>query len=206
MPTETSQGYFPDTIGVDWDYTVRRKRRVRIKESKTGLEQRKNFFPLRFTDGTGHKGGYLYLEGSTQFLSVDNRFIISDFIDQMEGNLKAFWIFRKDLDYFSNYDIGDVAGASTYLIPGKETIITVVTVNDVGKTFTITPNIGTGGEDRINFSAGAQTGRVRISGKLRERVLVRFDFGEDEIQTLIADTMHSNWRIPLAVKQLRSSS
>lgn len=203
MPTEVSSGYFP-VVGVKWDYKISRRRKTPIKTSKTGKEQRKRMFPAKDEAGTGHKGGYGYLEFTTEELSIDDRYTISDFIDLMEGNFKSFYLFRSDKDKFVNFYVNTIVAQPNIIIPFKTSTITSVTVNDASKTFTVTSSIGTGGEDRVNFTAGNQSGAVRINLTGYQRLHVRFDMDDEEIQTLREGIATTQWNMPIRVKEVRS--
>lgn len=188
--SEVSAGYFPD-YDVQWDYTIARRKKTQIVESLTGAEQRRRLYPARESSGTGHRGGYAVVTASSDAYTPEERFAVADFLDQMEGAFKAFYFFRRDRDNFSNYYVGDVAAAASIIIPFKDVVVTQVTVNDVVKAFTVTANIGQGAESRINFTAGAQTGAVRVTLRGRQRLLVRC-VSDEMVETFLANVMKDN--------------
>jgi hypothetical protein len=198
---EVSFGYFPD-YDVQWDIQIRRAYKTLIWTSLTGKEIRRRLYPIRESTGTGHKGGYGYLSVSSTAYTPAQREVVANFLDSVDGAFRAFYVFRRDFDNFSNYYVGDVTSQSSIVIPFKEAEVTSVTVANVSKAFTINHNVGPGGESRINFTAGDQTGAVRITAYARERWLVRA-LNDEVIETFIANVVKDNTVIPLAFKQVR---
>ena len=199
--SEVAFGYFPD-FDVQWDINNTRKYKTDIWTGKTGKEIRFKRYPSPGSTGTGHRGGYLYLSVSSAAYTPSQRQTVADFLDSVEGAFRAFYFFRRDFDNFTNYYVGDVASASSIIIPFKEAEVTSVTVNDVSKTFSVTQNVGTGLESRINFLSGVQSGPVRINTYARQRVLVRA-LNDDVIETFIANVVKNNVVFPLSFKQVR---
>lgn len=171
MP-ETPVGYFPD-YDIAWDIRIGRGYSTQITTSKSGKEQRRRMFPAPASDGTGHAGGYGFTSSSSADWTDLQRQAIFDFLDAKEGAYRSFYWFRRDKAYFTNYDVGSVAAAASIIIPFKDSVITTVTVADIGKAFTRIAFAGAGGEDQINFTAGIQTGIVRVTSFARERWIVR---------------------------------
>lgn len=200
MP-EISAGYFPD-YDVQWDIQISRRYKTLIFESVSGIEQRRKLYPAPATDGTGKKGGYGRITATSSAFTLTQRKVVADFLDSMEGSFKAFYLFRRDYDNFSNYYVGDVIAQSNIIIPFKDVTVSSVTVNDVSKTFTVTANVGTGGESRINFTGGNQTGAVRINCLGRERWLVRAE-NDDVIESFVANVVNTSTIFRLAFKQVR---
>lgn len=193
--TEVSNGYFPD-YDVQWDYAYVRRYKTRIRESRTGKEQRKRSYPSPGSAGTGRKGGYARISASSDAFTPAERQTVADFLDAMEGAFRTFYLFRSDRDNFSNYQCGSVAAALSIVIPFKDFSATSVTVDNVSVGFTTTNNIGTGGETRVNFSV-PQTGVVRVTGRGRERLLVRSE-NDEVVQNFIANVVNDNVVFQLA--------
>jgi hypothetical protein len=198
--TEISAGYFPD-YDVKWDYNIRRRYKTKMKESVAGTLQRRRMFPASGSRGTGHKGGYAFISTTSHNFNIDQRHAVANFLDSMDGAFKAFYLFRRDRDQFTNYEIGSVAAQSSIIAPAKELDLSSVTVNDVSKTFSTTTGIGTGLEDRINFTAGSQTGVVRITGRFRERLLV-IAINDEVVEAFIANVMNDNIVFTLEFRQV----
>lgn len=197
---EVSAGYFPD-YDVKWDYSIRRKYKTKIKESVAGTLQRRRMFPATGSRGTGHKGGYAFISTTSHNFNPTQRQAVADFLDSMDGAFKAFYLFRRDRDSFTNYEIGSVTSQSSIIAPAKELVLSSVTVNNVSKGFTITSGVGTGLEDRINFTAGVQTGVVRITGKFRERLLV-IAINDEIVESFVANVMNDNTVFALEFRQV----
>jgi hypothetical protein len=200
MP-EVSSGYFPD-VNVQWNYALNRQYRTLITTGRTGIEKRRRVFPRGSDYGTGHKGGYLTMSASSSNLNAAEREAVGKFLDDMDGAFRAFYVFRSDRDNFSNYYVGDVTAQSSIIIPFKESTITSVTVSNSARAFTVTYGVGDGGEDRVNFNAGAQTGAVRVTLRAQQRVLVRAA-SDNVAEKFIAEMTRDNAVIELAFKQVR---
>jgi hypothetical protein len=200
MP-ETPFGYFPD-YDVKWDYKIGQRYKTQIEETINGIEQRRILFPEAADYGTGHKGGYTICTTTSHDFTIEQRKVIADFLDAAGGSFRAFYLFRKDRDDFVNYDCGTVTNQSSYIIPFKDSTVTSVTVANVSKAFTVTSNIGTGGEDRVNFTAGLQTGVVRVTLRGRERIIVR-SLNDDVIAAFVSDRVAQLAVYTLAFRQVR---
>jgi hypothetical protein len=200
--TEISAGYFPD-FDVQWDYKLSRKYKTQIKESVSGAEQRRRMFPPPEAEGGGHKGGFGYLEASSTAFTLEQRYQVVSFFDSMEGAFRAFYFFRRDIDKFVNYYVGEAIAQASIIIPFKDVTVTDVTVNSVSKPFTVTNLFGAGGESKINFSGGIQTGSVSVDLTGRERWLVRA-LNDEVVEQFIANVVKDNTVVPLSFKQLKS--
>jgi hypothetical protein len=198
---EIANGYFPD-LDVQWDVQIGRRYKTQIKESVSGIEQRRRLYPAASVYGTGHKGGYGFVSATSDMFTPEERQQVADFLDAADGAFKAFYYWRRDRDIFTNYFVGNVASASTIIIPFKDVSVTSVTVNNVSKTFSVTENLGLGGEAQVTFLAGVQTGAVRITCRGRERWLVRA-LNDDVVTTFVANAIKDNAVFPLAFKQVR---
>jgi hypothetical protein len=198
---EVPSGYFPD-FDIQWDIRYSRRYSTLIVESKTGKEQRRRLFPASGSDGTGHKGGYVVATCSSISYTPLQRQTVAEFLDSKDGAFKSFYLFRRDLDNFTNYYSGIVAASSSFIIPFKECTVTTVTVENVSKTFTVTVGVGPGGEDRINFNGGSQTGAVRVTLRARQRLSVRA-LNDEIIESFIANVVNDNVIFSLAFRQVR---
>jgi hypothetical protein len=198
--TEVASGYFPD-YDVQWDVKVGRRYKTQITEAANGSEQRRRMFPAPASRGTGIKGGYGFVTASSDAFNPTEREAVASFLDSLEGSFRAFYWFRKDRDNFTNYEVGSVAAQSSIVIPFKDASVTSVTVANVSKAFTVTSGVGTGGEDRINFTAGIQTGVVRVTLRGRERWLVRCA-NDEVIEGFVANVVSDNVVVQLAFNQV----
>lgn len=176
---ESPSTYFPD-FRVQWG--LRRTLRFLTEqlEYPSGRKVRRQVYPA---------GGYRHLATKSQWLIPADRQVLYDFFLARKGMLEAFWFFMPAPVTLVDYACGTVSGASTFIVPLKgpwyrgETAVagtyTTVKVAGVSKAFTVTANIGAGGEDRITFTGGAQTGAVTVTGSLlRERITCQFEMDE----------------------------
>lgn len=198
---ETPFGYFPD-VDVRWDIKISRSYRTQVTTSKTGKEQRRRMFPGPGSSGTGQRGGYGICTATSDAFKVEDRYPVVSFLDSLEGMWRAFYWWRRDRDKFVNYEVGSVSAQSSIIIPFKESTVTSVTVANVSKGFTVTSNVGPGGEDRINFTAGVQTGAVRIDCIGRERWLVRSQ-SDEVVEAFLENISIQKSIVALSFKQVR---
>ena len=199
MP-EISAGYFPD-YDVKWDYNIRRKYKTKIKEAVNGTLYRRRMYPAPGSRGTGHKGGYAFISTTSHNFNPEQRQAVAGFLDSMEGAFRAFYLFRRDRDLFTNFEIGSVTNQSSIIAPAKELNLTSVTVNNLTRTFSTEENIGPGLESRINFLAGNQTGVVRITGTFRERLLV-VAINDEVVESFIQNVSNNNAVFSLEFRQV----
>lgn len=170
---ETPTGYLPDYRLDGSLLTLRKHHKTLIEEAISGRENRLVLgLPRR---AWGYK---------TKSLDQDERKVIEDFLNARQGQYGAFYFFDQAPQTLAAYNAGTTSGSvETFTLPLKgpwylgETpaaaTYTAVTVGGVAVTVTATPNIGTGGEDRISWT-GAQSGAVLITASMvRLRIVAR---------------------------------
>lgn len=197
---ETAFGYFPD-YDVQWDIKLGRKYKTQIVESLTGKEQRRRLYPSS-DPANGQRGGYGTVSATSDAYTPAERKAVADFLNSADGAFRAFYFFRRDRDTFTDYNVGIADVDTSIIIPFKDSTVTSVTVNGVSVTFSVTSEVGLGGEDRINFLAGVTTGIVRVNLRGRERWLVR-SLSDEIIETFLQNVMNDNVIVPLSFKQVR---
>jgi hypothetical protein len=197
---EVSSGYFPQ-VNVQWNLGLARRYKTLITTGRTGTEKRKRMFPRGSDRGTGHRGGYVTMSAATSAMKLEDKYAVATFLDAMDGAFRSFYVFRHDRDIFENYYIGEAVSQNNIIIPFAETTVTSVTVNNVSVPFAVTYGIGAGGEDRINFTSGAQSGAVRAYLRGKQRLHVRA-LNDEVVETFIAEMVKDNHVIQLAFKQV----
>lgn len=199
---EIASGYFPD-YDIQWDIAYRRKYSTQTVISRTGKQQRRRLFPASGSDGTGRKGGYAHISCTSSAYTPAQRVVVADFLDAKDGSFRAFYLFRRDLDTFTNYFVTDLTLSSPNVeIPFKESTVTAVTIDNVPIAFTVLVGVGTGGEDWIDFTAGDQIGEVRVTLRGRQRLLV-IASDDEIIESFVANTVNNNAIFTLAFEQVR---
>lgn len=153
--------------------------------------------------------------GTTPPLTAAQQKTLRDFFVARSGMLGAFYFWRPIPEDVTAYACGSVSAASTFTVPikgqwwaafGPATAVTAtysaVYVGGVSKAFTVTANVGTYGEDRITFNAGAQTGAVTVDATgARLRKVARF--GSDELRrALMQPNAASLLSIPIVIQEL----
>ena len=147
----------------------------------------------------------------TTMLSAADRKILRDFLTSHSGRYQAFYFWNPIPENLAAYACGSVAASATFTVPVKgvwwrgETAVaatySAVYVGGVSKDFTVTPNIGANGEDRITFTAGAQTGAVTVDAtEARVRVTSRYDL--DSIRAMFPPTGGALASFPVVVQEL----
>jgi hypothetical protein len=184
--SETPVGYFPD-YGYQWAPIKSQRHSTEILRSKNGREQRLGWFPT-----SGFPGYRL----STTILTQEQRGIVFEFLNSHRGSLLAFNFFRPDPSWAKLITVGNVSGATSIQTIYKQGTYSAVYVNGVSKTFTVTPNVGPGGEDRINFTGGAQTGSVTANLTTgRERIVARSE-NDEFVETWPSSPLELNTIFP----------
>jgi hypothetical protein len=203
--SETPIGYFPD-FTLQWGAKRVRRRKTEIITYRGGSEQRRRQWLQSFD----------LFYAKTDALRAPDWATLETFNDTCEGSLQAFYYFRPDTKQFSNVLIGSVAAATGIVAPfkgqwflGQTPIAGTYTQVLIGATlgtatpasFTTTPNIGAGGEDRLNFASSS--GNVWVSGTwLRKRIVARFL--EDDLNEEFMEEFNSLRSIAdIVIKELK---
>lgn len=162
MP-ETPVGYLPD-YNYQWDIANNKAFSTLIQKYKSGREQRRKLQTV----------GLRSFYGSLASLSLSQREILWDFIDEHFGPFVAFYAFIPAPEQFTDWNIGTASSDTSWVIPVKSSTITQVKINDTPIGYTVSSGIGAGGEDRVNFIGGPYAGSIKISGTGRIRIVSRF--------------------------------
>lgn len=177
---ETPSGYFPDYF-ISFDVQHLADHVTEIISARNGREQRRPLYPV---------AGLRRFSGSMELLDQASRKEVWDFLQLQRGRLSSFYYFIHIPEQIASFDIGTVSGATSIVAPfkgiwfkGKTPVastLSTILVGGVAPTSpVVTPNIGPGGEDRISWT-GLMSGAVVVSGKVRQRIVVRAD--RDTIQ------------------------
>ena len=171
MP-ETPVGYLPDYRLDGGPLKFGKRRRVLVETAVSGREQRLlQGLPRRFW-------GY-----RTRQLTQDERQVLEAFLDSRYGEFGAFYFIDQAPQSLVAFNAGTAASGTSFVTPIKgfwylgETPVAAtysgVTIGGAAKTVTATPNIGTGGEDRISWT-GTAGGTVILNATFaRVRVVAR---------------------------------
>lgn len=185
--SESPQGLFPDVIALQFAaFSSGVLESTDIEVAYSGREVRRGRFAL---------GGYRTAEATTVPLSQVDAELLRTFMRARRGKLQSFYLFVPDSEYLNNFVVGTVAAATTLQVALKGLSLSLVTVDDVPKTVTITENFGTYGEAKITFVAGAQTGVVRVTGFARPQLLVRSDLDDYKKSFLVTADFRTIWSL-----------
>jgi hypothetical protein len=160
---EIPSGYFPD-LSVQWDIEIEDEFATQVLTTLGGREQRRT---------VGDPEGFLVWRASSSLLTNAQLQTVRAFFRSKRGRYGAFYFFDPSPTSVSAYPIGSVAASSTFLVPGKATAFSQVTVGGSPVSFTINVGAGPGGEDVINFGT-SRTGAVAVTGTWRQRFVCRF--------------------------------
>jgi len=178
---------FPDAVALQFSaFSSGRSEVTDIETAYSGREVRRARFAL---------GGIRTFEATTGPLTQQDAQSLRDFLKARRGKLEEFYLYPPDDEYYSDEAAGSVASASSIQVPFKALDLTTVKVGGSTKTFTVTHNTGTYGEDTINFSGGSQTGAVTITGFARPRILVRSDLDDYLKAFIVTADFRSVWTL-----------
>jgi hypothetical protein len=156
---------------------------------------------------------------SSDLLNEANRALLRNFFNSQRGMLGAFYFWNPFPETLASFALGTGSGVTSVVVPirgawfggaggvsvagsPKAATYANFTANGVGIVpASITPNIGTYGEDRANFS-GAQSGPfvATVSGA-RERVVCRFDM-DSMGGKFHGPTAQAMLEFPITIKEL----
>lgn len=207
MITEVPVGLFPDVI-VQWGTKRVRRRKNEILEYRGGSEQRRRQWlaPLD-----------LFYAKSDALRAADWK-ILEDFNDLCEGSLQAFYYWRPDGKAYADYLVGSVAAQTNIVVPfkgqwfaGQPPFAATYTGLKIGATlgtavataFTSTPNIGTRGEDRLNFASS--TGNVYVTCSYARLRIIARNLGDDFNEEFMEEINSLRSIADIVIKQLRTS-
>lgn len=170
---ESPSTYFPD-YRAQFGYQSQRQYVTEILTARSGREQRRkaNTNPRRL------------IAYNTIPLVQAARRAIADFLHARSGDFEPFYLFVPVPEDVSSLSVGTVSSATSLTLPLKgpwwinETPVesTLVSVTVGGGAVTdpmITPNIGTGGEDRLSWTGSASGAVVLTATSVRLRLTVR---------------------------------
>lgn len=173
---ESPVGVLPD-YAYQWTLKLISGHSTLVKRTPSGREQRKGYYPTT---------GYKTFSGDMTPLNQHDRAIMRDFMNSHRGKLISFYWFKTEHENYYNYSFGNISGVSQVIIPFKKVQTTLdevpsvftMSVGGISKAFTVTENIGSNGESRINFTGGAQTGAMVGTFAARQMKIGRFDIDE----------------------------
>lgn len=196
---ESPSGVFPD-YRLAFDVSGFDDYRTELLTARSGREQRRAFGSRRRR-----------WTASSHVLTVAQRKVLLDFFVSKQGRYGAFYFWNPIPENLSGYACGTVSGSATFDIPVKglwwkdETAVaasvSAVYVGGVSKAFTIAPNMGSNGEDRVTFNAGAQTGAVTVDAS-NARVRVTARFLEDTLREAFRAGSFQHAIFPIGIQEL----
>ncbi|HEX3110991.1 MAG TPA: hypothetical protein VHU41_17960 [Thermoanaerobaculia bacterium] len=202
---ETPVGVFPDyKIFGSEPLQLYDEFNTEILQAPSGREQR-----ILWQDDLRRWGGTL------RPLQHADRKVVRDFLNAHKGRYASFYFWVPLPEDVADFDCGALAAPATSITlpaikgpwwllddgPVAAAAYSQVTVDNVPVDFTATPNIGTFGQDRINFGA-PQSGAVKVTA-VNARLLVVARNDTDSVQHAlmlgVADvrTVH-----PIVIKEL----
>ena len=177
MP-ESPSGYFPD-YKIQPVPNYRKGYKVETQRALSGRRQSRVVgLPQRF------------LSMATVPLPQADRKVISDFLDSKQGSFAAFYLFHPVPEDVASFAAGSVTAATSITLPWKgpwwvgqtpmaATFVSATVGGAAPTSPVLTPNIGSGGEDRLSWT-GAMTGAVLITATL-VRLRLQVQNGSDDI-------------------------
>lgn len=142
--SETADGYLPD-YDIQWGFSFVDEFNCEVETFTSGREQRR----LRTS------GSYRRWSMASGPREQAERQTLYDFLRARQGRLKAFYFWRRDPAKFVAYSLGTLSSAASVVIPFKEVTVSAARVSAASIPFTVTENIGAGGEARLNFTSVA---------------------------------------------------
>jgi hypothetical protein len=172
-----------------------------IQRARSGREQRRTVgLPQRT------------LSFDTIPLEQADRRAVFDFLASKSGSLSAFYLFNPIPESITSYAAGTVSSATSFTLPWKgpwwvnqtpvAATISAMTINGDAVTPTsVTPNVGSGGEDSVAWS-GSKSGAVVITATLvRHRIQVR-NYSDDITQDFLVGAADAHAIFPLRFLEL----
>ena len=203
---ESPSGYFPDYLLAWSPPKYRRGYRTEIKRARTGRQVRREVgLPQR------------YWSADIFPLPEDDRYVVENFLHTKKGTYGAFYFFSSAPEKISSFSAGTVTAATSIVVPWKgpwwllsdgrtptyeaSTIISITVGGTPAVSPTSTPNIGSGGEDRYNWT-GSMTGEVIVTARHVRLRLVAHNATDDININFMGGVADAQALFPIAIEEL----
>ncbi len=191
--SESISTCFPTDILVQYDYTELTAHRTIIEPLADGTSQRRGLYSA---------SGLLSASFTVAYLGQADRERVDTFLKARRGQLEPWYFFLPDADrIYKKYAVGTGTGASqNIIIPFIQSAVSQAYDNASLISSSLTPTIGTFGEDQLTVTATTgHTVSIDVTGRRRVGVRSTSDTLEWRV---IGDTFPLMWQLTIPVVEV----